>query len=536
MKYLLPLLVAIWTSLFLEFSSAGDVEWVFQGTLRNTEDWSGHFPSGAPFTLKVTLDDAAPDNAQSAGFGSYQNFVSNVELSVPAANFVAAGQPGFNRFQIDLDGTIGGEWDARFEIRLDSPLGNLFIQMEWVDRGFRTLTDDTLGHPFTDPSAFHYVWINIEEATSPNFTATAAFTWLRPKPGGTAPAMIQKRGYKGMYIFGDSLSATTDPLLQPDDADKFFEGGYTNGPVWVQHLAWRLGIPFDSANNFSQFLFPFEFGPEDFAGEPVSKSLFIQWSNTPLFAAIIQGQFNAPGTPEAARSRVASQMANSRELLDAVDQTDFYGGRNLLIIGVGDVTFAPFVQLLVPPEAATALRAFVDATNAQYGQLLSEFRGLYPNIASVLVDPNQYLDPVKATPQAFGITNITHAAIDGDPANGIPPVSVASADGPGSDFFFWTGTAPTTRVHCYLADFIFDDVFATGMEGEDDPYLHLVDLSPDRIRLVAGNLLPNREVRFFKSESLPVMQPESTFTPGDPCRLIDLPRDASTQQFFWLQQ
>ena len=523
-------------SLIFETSTADEVEWVFQGTLRNTEDWTGHFPGDAPFTLKVTLDDDAPDNIQDAGFGAYQNFVSNVELSVPAANYVATGPPGFNRLQIDRNGTLDGKWDARFEIRLDSPLGNLFIQIEWVDRGFKTLTDDTLGHPFTDPSAFHYIWINIEEATSPNFTNVAGFTWLRPAPGGTAPATIQKRCYKGMYIFGDSLSATTDPLLQPEDAEKFFEGGYTNGPVWIQYLAWRLGIPFDPANNFSQFLFPFEFGPEDFAGEPVRESLFIGWSNTPLFAAVIQGQFSAPNTPEAVRSRVSSQMANTRELLDAVDQTDFYGGRNLLIVGVADVTFAPFVQLLVPPDAATSLRAFVDATNAQYGQLLSEFRGLYPEVATILVDPNQYLDPVKADPQAFGITNITHAAVDGDAANGIPPVTVASTDGPGSDFFFWTGTAPTTRVHCYLADFVFDDVFATGMPGEDDPYLRLVDANSERVRVVAGNLVPNREVKFFKSESLPSTQPDMIFIPADPCRLIDLPRDGVKRQFFWLQQ
>ena len=319
--------------------------------------------------------------------------------------------------------------------------------------------------PFTDPSAFRYIWINIEEATSPNFTNVAGFTWLRPDPGGAAQATIQKRCYKGMYVFGDSLSATTDPLLAPGDAGKFFEGGYTNGPVWVQYLAWRLGIPFDPANNFSQFLFPFEFGPEDFAGEPVRESLFIQWSNTPLFAAIIQGRFSAPGTPEELRSRIASQMLNTRELLDAVDQTDFYGGRNLLIVGVADVSFAPFVQLLVPPNATTALRTFVDATNAHYGQLLGEFRSLYPNVASVLVDPNQYLDQVKANPQAFGIKNLTLAAIDGDPANGIPPVAAASTNGAGSDFFFWTGTAPTTRVHCHLASFVFNDVFATGMES-----------------------------------------------------------------------
>ena len=222
--------------------------------------------------------------------------------------------------------------------------------------------------------------------------------------------------------------------------------------------------------------------------------------------------------------------------MDAVDQTDFYGGRNLLILGVADVSFAPFVQLLVPPDAAAALRVFVDATNAQYGQLLTEFRGLYPNVATVLVDPNQYLDPVKADPQAFGITNITLAAIDGDPANGIPPVSAATTDGPGSDFFFWTGTAPTTRVHCYLADFIFDDVFAIGIPGENDPYLRLVDLNSERIRILAGNLAPNQEVRFFHSESLPAAQPKMTFTPKDLCRLIDLPRDASKHQFFWLRQ
>ena len=71
---------------------------------------------------------------------------------------------------------------------------------------------------------------------------------------------------------------------------------------------------------------------------------------------------------------------------------------------------------------------------------------------------------------------------------------------------------------------------------ENDPYLRLVNLDSDRVRLLAGNLVPNREVKFFNSGSLPAVKPEMTFIPGDPCRLIDLPLDASRHQFFWLQQ
>ncbi|MEZ5303826.1 MAG: hypothetical protein R3F11_24760 [Verrucomicrobiales bacterium] len=414
----------------------------------------------------------------------------------------------------------------------DYPRLNFLI--EWIDPDFATLTDDSLAHPFTDASAFHYIWIEFDQAISANFEALAAFDWLRPSPGSTAPEAIRKTGYRGMYVFGDSLSADTDPAFNQADADRYFEGGYTNGPVWVQYLAWRMGIPYDKANNFSQFLFAKPFSSADVAGEPTADSLFIHWSNTPLFAAILQGQFTDPDSPETIRGKVGNQAGNARALLDAFDRTFYAGGKNLLILGVADVTFAPAIAAFVSPDSASAIRDFVDQTNAGFATLIGAMKDQFPTVAATLIDPNPYLDPVKANPAAFNITNIEVSALEG--GGETPPVADTSLDGPGASYFFWTDTAPTTRVHCYLAGFIFDDLFSLGSETEDAPYLRLVEVGGDTVRLLAGNLDPGQPVQFFDESSLPGGAPSFTFTPGDPCRLIDLARGSSPQRFFWIVQ
>ena len=59
--------------------------------------------------------------------------------------------------------------------------------------------------------------------------------------------------YSEMIVFGDSLSdtgnvhtASTAQGLIPDPPPPYFDGRLSNGPIWVDRLAERLGIAFPS--------------------------------------------------------------------------------------------------------------------------------------------------------------------------------------------------------------------------------------------------------------------------------------------------
>ena len=55
--------------------------------------------------------------------------------------------------------------------------------------------------------------------------------------------------FTALYVFGDSISDTgRNP---PAPGTNYYEGRYSNGPLWVEYLSPELGIPYNPSNNFA---------------------------------------------------------------------------------------------------------------------------------------------------------------------------------------------------------------------------------------------------------------------------------------------
>ena len=70
---------------------------------------------------------------------------------------------------------------------------------------------------------------------------------------GTA---AQAGPYSNMYVFGDSLSDTGNLSIltsgtQPPAGQPYFNGRFSDGPVWVEHLATGLGLAADATASFA---------------------------------------------------------------------------------------------------------------------------------------------------------------------------------------------------------------------------------------------------------------------------------------------
>jgi len=69
------------------------------------------------------------------------------------------------------------------------------------------------------------------------------------------PFKASAQNFDAFYIFGDSLVdngnlfGVTRNLVPP--SPPYFNGRFSNGPVWVEILGPKLGISADSTNNFA---------------------------------------------------------------------------------------------------------------------------------------------------------------------------------------------------------------------------------------------------------------------------------------------
>jgi thermolabile hemolysin len=77
--------------------------------------------------------------------------------------------------------------------------------------------------------------------------------------------------YSAFYVFGDSLSDTGRNPATP--ATSYYNGRYSNGPLWVEYLSTNLGLPYNPSNNWA------------YSGSTTS-NLFSQITNVPASTAL----------------------------------------------------------------------------------------------------------------------------------------------------------------------------------------------------------------------------------------------------------
>jgi hypothetical protein len=218
-------------------------------------------------------------------------------------------------------------------------------------------------------------------------------------------------------------------------------------------------------------------------------------------------------------------MESHLDLLRAAERSYFLGIRNLLVLGVADVGFAPFFRNLLPDSSALSdLRTLVNTANQRKEAIVEDLPLMFKGLHTAFVDPNLYLDRLLKNPALYGITDTTVSVVMGNPAKGVLPLTDRSFDGLGAGYFFWDDISPTTRVHCNLADAIYDDVFSFHQPADDAPGLRLVELSDRRIRLYAWNLPVGQPLQLVDSANLTQFSPLEGFSPGDPCRLFTVSR------------
>lgn len=275
---------------------------------------------------------------------------------------------------------------------------------------------------------------------------------------GQFEGRIPRPLFSQMFVFGDSLSddgnlfAITQGAIPP--MPPYFNGRFSNGPIWVEYLAPTLGLTQNSANNFALGgSTTGTINSGNIPGVPPLPGLQQQidgFTATTLTAdpnalyIIYAGANDYLGTG----TRDVTSVVNN--LTRAVTKLAAVGARNFMVPNL------PNLGVLPGPASQGQLfqQGLTLISTAHSTNLAASLAALEqnPNINIIPVDVLTLFNNAIANPAAFGFTNVTNNII---PGVGVNPSVGGFTPTPGinqNQYLFWDLIHPTTRAHFFVAN------------------------------------------------------------------------------------
>jgi thermolabile hemolysin len=237
-----------------------------------------------------------------------------------------------------------------------------------------------------------------------------------------------------VVAFGDSLSdngnlySLTSGVIPNGN---YFEGRFSNGPVWVEYLAMNLGA----------VLVDFAYG-----GASTSGGIF--------FIPSLKAQINRWQPEGALQETLVTVWAGANDYL-LFDSTDAQGAAGNILSGLETLTGdgASRILLLNLPDLGLTPDLLSETTVAQaeatayslelnqgIAESLASFSGEHPGVVIYFMDIYGLFEALVADPERFGFQNSTEVS----PNFGVN----FQNDG---EYVFWDGVHPTTQAHAFLA-------------------------------------------------------------------------------------
>jgi phospholipase/lecithinase/hemolysin len=275
------------------------------------------------------------------------------------------------------------------------------------------------------------------------FPMMAAFFGL-----ASMAAQAATPSYDALVVFGDSYCDVGNLFLATGGAEPaapYYNGRFSNGPIWLDHVAGFLGVP----------LKPYILGGTDYAfggawvtepksvtgvpSIPEQMGLYLSQHGgkaDPNALYILEGGGNdildtMSGSPEALGKEIAEGIAHSELLLREA------GARHFVIPDLFNVGLLPAASGNVP---------FAKTASAAADKWLDEFLGfeqLLEGIHIIRMNVFSLLDAVVTDPTHFGFTDITDPCL----ATAITTTICADPD----HTLFWDTHHPTEFGHSFFA-------------------------------------------------------------------------------------
>jgi thermolabile hemolysin len=288
--------------------------------------------------------------------------------------------------------------------------------------------------------------------------------------------------YSALYVFGDSLSDTgRNP---PAPGTNYYDGRYSNGPLWVEYLSASLGISYNSSNNFAVSGSTTTNLPAQIAGLKGATNLqtalftlvsggndFIANTSTGLYSTTLWGIF------------ITNTVDN---LTNAIGLLYTNGARNIIVGNLANLAQTPiFIQDDIDGYSNVVVTN-VDLFNEAFYTAATNEMQHYSGLRLYLMDNYAGLSNILSAPAAYGFTVTMKGALEDT------TLADKSFNGPGADYVFWDSLHPTTKLDALTGAAAFDAV-AVQLD---------ISRSGTNFTLVASNLYPTMPYTIQASTNL----------------------------------
>ncbi len=318
---------------------------------------------------------------------------------------------------------------------------------------------------------------------------------------GCAVFLPSARGYEALYVFGDSLDATS--------GGSYWQGRWSNGPMWPELLSTNLGFPYRPGNNratgganSSQIL-----GQVRALGAPANAA-------TALFVVDVGHQDFLGKTDELTfNTALRSAMIN---LSNSVVECYLKGGRAVALMSIWDPNRSPRLARLITDPVLMRERG--QGINANMRSMADELVARYSDLRLWRIDMFALFDAMVIHSDHYGFTRTDLGALED------PQLTDKSYQGPGNQYMFWDSSHLTAKGHALVAQ-----VFLAALRGS----ALRIDSQSDGFLLALDALQIGKIYHLQHSLDLGSWEQVDSFCALDPSRQ-QVVRPASARGFYRL--
>ncbi|MBD1893518.1 SGNH/GDSL hydrolase family protein [Coleofasciculus sp. FACHB-712] len=282
------------------------------------------------------------------------------------------------------------------------------------------------------------------------------------------PLKAVAASFDRIYVFGDSLSDTGNVFNltggSSPKAPPYYQGRFSNGPIWVDALANKLGlapalVTAGGANSSDSINFAFggaTSGTNNVAGPLPGLQTEIDWFKSDLAKTKQSADSEAlyivwAGGNDYLGGGVTDPTEPVKNISAAVTSLFNLGARNFLVANLPDLGKAP-VGLSGGIAMSNGLNQLTEFHNSGLSYSLGELSKSLDGIKLKSLDINSLFNNVITNKETFGFTNVTDSCLTN--YEGPQDSTYDICDNPDS-YLFWDNIHPTAAGHKLVADLAF---------------------------------------------------------------------------------